>query len=70
MRFASFRLKSGKWICCCIVKRPRPFYARLNRLLSGMEGLAQWYIVTEGELHGADRRRLGIEDVGTDQSAL
>lgn len=70
MKFASFKLKSGKWICCCIVKRQRPFYDKLNRLLSGMEGLAQWYIVTEEELHGADRRRLGIEDVGTDQSAL
>lgn len=56
MRFVSYRLPSGKWICCCIVKRHRPLYDRLNRLLSGMEGLAQWYIVTEEELHGADRR--------------
>lgn len=52
MKFASFKLKSGKWICCCIVKRWRPFYDKLNRLLSGMEGLAQWYIVTQEEWDG------------------
>lgn len=52
MRVISYRLKSGKWICCCIVTRWRPFYDRLNRLLSGMEGLAHWYIVTEEEFYG------------------
>lgn len=56
MRFTSYRLKSGKWICCCIVKRRRPFYDRLNTLLSGMEGLAQWYIVTEEEFYGHTAR--------------
>lgn len=56
MRFISYRVKTGKWICCCIVKRRRPFYDRMNRLLSGMEGLAQWYIVTQEEWDGFTSR--------------
>lgn len=52
MRFISYRVKTGKWICCCIVKKWRPIYGKLNRLLSGMEGLAQWYLVTQEEFDG------------------
>lgn len=70
MRFVSYRLTSGKWVCCCIVKRWRPFYDNLNRLLSGMEGRAQWYLVTQEEWDGFHRRRSGIEDVAEDQRAV
>lgn len=56
MRFVSYRRSSGKWICCCIVRRWRPVYDKINTRLAGMEGLAQWYIVTQEEWDGFTAR--------------
>lgn len=70
MRFASYRLKSGHWLCCCIVQRRRPLYDKLARLLSGMEGLAQWYIVTEEEWDGLYQRRSRVEHMAEAQGPL
>lgn len=70
MRFASYRLQSGTWLCFCIVTRWRPLYDRLNRLLSGMEGLAHWIIVTQEEWDGLYRRRSRVENLAEDQGAV
>lgn len=70
MRFASYRLNSGKWICFCIVQRWRPLYDRMNQLLSGMEGLAHWAIVKQEEWDGLHQRGSRVEHLAETQGPL